>query len=152
MTSFSVSIQTDDFDLKAEADKLRSNPNVGAVVSFVGSVRDNNLDESVTSLELEHYPSMTEKTILAIIDKACARWSLSGARVIHRIGKLSTTDQIVLVVVSSAHRGDAFQACEFIMDFLKTDAPFWKKETTDDGERWVEARESDETAADRWSR
>lgn len=150
MEHFTVSIQNEDFDLTAENDQLRKQPNVGAVVSFVGSVRDNNLNDSITALELEHYPGMTEKTIMAIIDKAKERWSITGARVIHRVGKLSINDQIVLVVVASAHRHDAFQACEFIMDFLKTDAPFWKKETTTEGVRWVEARESDSDALKQW--
>jgi molybdopterin synthase catalytic subunit len=120
------------------------------MASFVGLVRDMNEGDAVAVLELEHYPGMTEKTINAILDEACRRWSLQAIRVIHRIGRLQPTDQIVWVGAASAHREAALQACAFVMDFLKTQAPFWKKEATPKGPRWVEARSSDETAAERW--
>jgi len=149
--SIKVCVQAEDFDVSAELATLREGkPEVGAVANFVGIVRDINQDSSVATLELEHYPGMTEKSIAAIVEQAFERWQLLGATVIHRIGKLAPTDQIVLVAVSSMHRGDAFQGCEFIMDFLKTEAPFWKKELTPDGERWVDARSSDQTARERW--
>jgi molybdopterin synthase catalytic subunit len=122
----------------------RSDARVGAVASFVGLVRDENDAATVRTLTLEHYPGMTEKALHGIVDEARRRWSIYDAVVIHRVGELSPTDQIVLVAVSSAHRGDAFAACEFIIDYLKTQAPFWKKELTPDGERWVEARASDD--------
>ncbi len=146
-----VSIQTGDFDLSTEAAKLRANDKgVGAVCSFIGTVRDRNEGQSVSTLELEHYPGMTEKAIEAMIDKACERFDILGARVVHRVGLLQPLDQIVLVLVSSAHRGQSFQACEFLMDYLKTQAPFWKKEQTPEGVRWVDARVSDDTALARW--
>ncbi|MBX3664856.1 MAG: molybdopterin synthase catalytic subunit MoaE, partial [Burkholderiales bacterium] len=130
----------------------RGNPKIGAVASFVGVVRDVNEGDSVAKMTLEHYPGMTEKSIAAIIDEARGRWQVLDALVIHRIGTLKPTDQIVLVIVASAHRGDAFAACEFIMDYLKTRAPFWKKEITPQGGRWVEARGADDKAAERWNR
>jgi molybdopterin synthase catalytic subunit len=147
-----VRIQTGDFDLGIEVAQLRAqNPGVGAVVSFVGTVRDINDGASVAEMELEHYPGMTERAILAIIDQACARWALSGALVVHRVGPLLPMQQIVLVVTQAAHRGIAFAACEFIIDYLKTEAPFWKKEQTPDGARWVDARVSDDAALAKWS-
>lgn len=146
-----VSIQVEDFDLSAEVARLRvRNPGVGAVCSFVGTVRDRNDGQGVHSMELEHYPGMTEKAIEAMIDEAHRRFDILGARVIHRVGVLQPMDQIVLVVVTSAHRGESFQACEFLMDYLKTQAPFWKKEQTPAGSRWVDARVSDDAALQRW--
>ena len=146
-----VSIQTGDFDLSTEVARLRAtNPGVGAVCSFIGTVRDRNEGQSVSTMELEHYPGMTEKAIEAMIDEAHHRFDILGARVVHRVGLLMPLDQIVLVVVSSAHRGQSFQACEFLMDYLKTQAPFWKKEQTPNGARWVDARVSDDAALARW--
>ncbi|HET7634879.1 MAG TPA: molybdenum cofactor biosynthesis protein MoaE [Burkholderiales bacterium] len=146
-----VRIQRDDFDTGREIAELhRDNPKVGAVASFVGLMRDVNDGAGVSGMTLEHYPGMTEKSIRAIVTQAQGRWNIIGARVIHRIGRLEPTDQIVLVVVASSHRGDAFAACQFIMDYLKTRAPFWKKETTTHGERWVDARVTDDVAAARW--
>jgi molybdopterin synthase catalytic subunit len=146
-----VSIQTADFDLGAEVAALRcGDPGVGAVASFIGTVRDRNDGQGVSAMELEHYPGMTEKAIEAMIDEALRRFDIRAARVIHRVGPLAPRDQIVLVAVSSAHRGSAFQACEFLMDYLKTQAPFWKKEHTPDGARWVDARVSDDAALARW--
>ncbi len=146
-----VSIQYADFDAGAEMAQLRiSSRSIGAVASFVGVVSDISENSDVTSLALEHYPGMTEKTIADIIAQAKQRWPLLAVRVIHRIGELRTTDQIVFVGVASRHRGAAFSACEFIMDFLKTQAPFWKKEMSNAGTRWVDARRSDEDAAARW--
>ena len=146
-----VSIQTADFDLGHEVSALRiADPGVGAVASFVGCVRDRNDGSGVSALELEHYPGMTEKAIESMIDAARQRFDIRGVRVIHRVGVLKPQDQIVLVAVSAAHRGTAFQACEFLMDYLKTQAPFWKKETTPDGSRWVDARVSDDAALARW--
>lgn len=148
-----VRVQTEDFDLSAEVAALRADdPAVGAVASFVGTVRDRNGGTAgeVSAMELEHYPGMTERSIEAMIDAAFARFDIRGARVVHRVGPLWPRDQIVLVVVSSAHRGQAFQACEFLMDYLKTQAPFWKKETTADGARWVDARVADDAALARW--
>ena len=146
-----VSIQTPDFDLSAEVAALRAgDARVGAVCAFVGTVRDRNDGQSVSTMELEHYPGMTEKAIEAMIDAAHQRFDVHGARVIHRVGVLQPQDQIVLVAVTSAHRGEAFQACEFLMDYLKTQAPFWKKEQTPDGARWVDARVSDDAALARW--
>ncbi|GAB1390259.1 MAG: molybdopterin biosynthesis protein MoeE [Rubrivivax sp.] len=142
-----------DFDLAAEVAQLRAgDPAVGAVVSFVGTVRDRNAGRvgEVQGLELEHYPGMTEKAIEAMIDEAHARFAIRAARVVHRVGALQPLEQIVLVVVSSAHRGEAFAACEFLMDYLKTQAPFWKKETTAEGARWVDARVEDDAALARW--
>jgi len=146
-----VRIQTADFEVGAEIAKLRvDNPKIGAVASFVGVVRDVNDGDSVTEMTLEHYPGMTERSIEEIIRQARGRWQVMDALVVHRVGTLRPTDQIVLVVVTSGHRGDAFAACEFIMDYLKTRAPFWKKEATAGGERWVDARMSDDVAAERW--
>ncbi len=146
-----VSIQTEDFDLAAEVAALRQGDGrVGAVCSFVGTVRDRNDGQSVSMMELEHYPGMTEKSIEAMIDAAHRRFDILGARVIHRVGLLQPLDQIVLVAVSSAHRGESFQACEFLMDYLKTQAPFWKKEQTPEGARWVDARVSDDAALAKW--
>ncbi len=148
----SVRIQNEDFDVSREIAQLRSgNPQIGAVASFIGVVRDLNDGDKVAEMTLEHYPGMTEKAIDKIIDEAKQRWQVYDALVIHRIGTLAPLDQIVLVVVTSAHRGDAFAACEFIMDYLKTQAPFWKKEKTPDGTHWVEARSSDDAAAERWN-
>jgi molybdopterin synthase catalytic subunit len=147
-----IVIQREDFDAGAEARTLsRDNPAVGAVASFVGLVRDRNDGASVSAMTLEHYPGMTEKAIAQIVDEAKGRWKIIDCSVIHRIGELRPTDQIVLVVVASSHRGDAFAACEFIMDFLKSRAPFWKKEATGEGARWVDARVSDDAAAARWA-
>ena len=146
-----VFIQTQDFDLSTEMAALRARDGrVGAVCCFVGTVRDRNEGDAVASMELEHYPGMTEKSIEAMIDEAHRRFSLFGVRVIHRIGLLQPQDQIVLVAVTSAHRGESFQACEFLMDYLKTQAPFWKKEQTPEGARWVDARVSDDAALARW--
>lgn len=175
-----VAIQTQDFDLSAEVAALRAGqPGVGAVCAFVGTVRDRNsvaptlavdaatrppegatpapggpapgcVAEKVLSMELEHYPGMTERAIEAMVDEAFRRFNILGARVIHRVGLLQPMDQIVLVAVTSAHRGQSYLACEFLMDYLKSHAPFWKKEQTADGARWVDARVSDDAAAARW--
>ena len=148
-----VCIQTADFDLSTEVSALRANDaRVGAVCSFVGTVRDRTagLSGNISSMELEHYPGMTEKAIEAMIDEAHRRFDIFGVRIIHRVGVLAPLDQIVLVVVTSAHRGESFQACEFLMDYLKTQAPFWKKEQTPGGARWVDARVSDDAALARW--
>lgn len=146
-----VRIQSEDFDAGHEIATLRrDNPQIGAIASFIGVVRDTNDGDRVAGMTLEHYPGMTEKSIAEIIDQAKARWHIFDSLVVHRVGLLKPLDQIVLVVVTSAHRGDAFAACEFIMDYLKTRAPFWKKEQTPDGARWVEARASDDIAAERW--
>lgn len=146
-----VSIQTADFDLSVETAALRAQDSrVGAVCAFVGTVRDRNDGQSVRAMELEHYPGMTEKAIEAMIDEALKRFDIYAARVIHRVGLLQPLDQIVLVLVTSAHRGQSFLACEFLMDYLKTQAPFWKKEQTPSGERWVDARVSDDQALKRW--
>ena len=151
MTLSHVSIQTEDFDLSHEVAVLRSqNKGVGAVCSFVGTVRDRNEGDVVSSMELEHYPGMTEKSIEAMVAETFRRFDILGARVIHRVGLLQPLDQIVLVAVTSAHRGQSFQACEFLMDYLKTQAPFWKKEETPQGARWVDARVSDDAALARW--
>lgn len=146
-----VLIQTDDFDISTEIAFLRRNDaRVGAVCSFLGTVRDHNAGDAVSTMELEHYPGMTERSIEGMIDEAMSRFDLYGARVIHRVGLLQPLDQIVLVAVTSAHRGQSFQACEFLMDYLKTQAPFWKKEQTPEGARWVDARVSDDAALARW--
>ena len=151
--SVSVRVQSEDFDISSEIATLRhDNPRIGAIASFIGVVRDMNEGDSVAGMTLEHYPGMTEKSVEQIITQASERWQVVDALVIHRIGTLKPLDQIVLVVVSSAHRGDAFAACEFIMDFLKTQAPFWKKEQTGKGARWVDARAADDAAAQRWQR
>ncbi len=147
----SVSVQTEDFDIAAETATLtRGNPKIGAVASFVGLVRDINDGAGVAEMTLEHYPGMTEKALEAIVEDARRRWDIMAVRVIHRYGRLAPGDNIVLVIVAGAHRGEAFAACEYIMDYLKTRAPFWKKENTPEGERWVDARESDDHAAERW--
>ena len=146
-----VRIQSEDFDPGRELAALRNaDPSIGAVAAFIGTVRDVNADASVSSMTLEHYPGMTEKALATIVADAKTRWNIAEALVIHRVGPLKPADQIVLVAVTSAHRGEAFAACEFIMDYLKTRAPFWKKEETPDGARWVEARASDDDAAERW--
>lgn len=150
-TSPRVRVQTDDFDVSAEVAALRAgDAGVGAVAVFVGTVRDRSDGAGVSAMELEHYPGMTEQAIEAMVDAAFARFDIRGARVVHRVGPLLPADQIVLVAVTSAHRGQAFQACEFLMDYLKTQAPFWKKETTPEGARWVDARVSDDAALQRW--
>jgi len=147
----SVRVQTEDFDVSAEMLTLRKrNPKIGAVASFIGVVRDLNDGDSVSTLTLEHYPGMTEKSLEAIVQQAKERWDIYDALIVHRVGTMRPLDQIVLVIVTSAHRGESFQACEFLMDFLKTRAPFWKKEVTPEGERWVDARSSDDVAAKRW--
>ena len=146
-----VSIQTEDFDLGFEVEKLRSSDTrVGAVCSFIGTVRDRNDGLSVRSMELEHYPGMTEKAIEAMIDEALKRFNIFAARVVHRVGLLQPLDQVVMVAVTSAHRGESFKACEFLMDYLKTQAPFWKKEQTPEGARWVDARVTDDAALAKW--
>ena len=146
-----VSIQAADFNLAEEIEALRLNDKrVGAVCSFIGTVRDRNDGSPITSMELEHYPGMTEKAIEAMIDEAVRRFDIFGARVVHRVGLLQPLDQVVMVAVTSAHRGESFKACEFLMDYLKTQAPFWKKEETPDGARWVDARVTDDAALARW--
>ena len=151
MSNARVCVQTADFDLTREVATLRAgDARVGAVCAFVGTVRDRSEGASVRTMELEHYPGMTEKAIEAMIDAAHQRFEIHGARVVHRVGLLQPADQIVLVAVTSAHRGQSFQACEFLMDYLKTQAPFWKKEHTPQGGRWVDARVSDDAAMVRW--
>ena len=146
-----VKVQTQDFNQSALYHELRQAcPNIGAIVTFTGLVRDMNLGDGVTGLFLEHYPGMTEKSLTEIAEEAAQRWDLHTVLLTHRVGQLNPSDQIVYVGISSAHRGDAFSACEFIMDYLKTRAPFWKRESTRDGERWVDARKSDQEAAKRW--
>ena len=146
-----ISVQAADFDVGAESAALRSgNAKIGAIASFVGLVRDINEGSGVSALTLEHYPGMTEKALAAIVGQAAARWEVLDCTVIHRVGELNPADQIVLVVVASGHRGDAFAACAFIMDHLKTGAPFWKKEQTPQGERWLDSRDGDEIAVLRW--
>ena len=148
-----VRVQTQDFDVGFEIKQLRvARPDVGAVVSFVGQVRDLNDGNTIARLTLEHYPGMTEKSLEAIVNQAKSRWNIMDATIIHRDGTLQPLDQIVLVAVSSAHRNEAFSACEFMMDYLKTEAPFWKKEATAEGEQWLEAKETDETARKRWEK
>jgi molybdopterin synthase catalytic subunit len=147
----SIRIQETDFDLSTEIAQLRQGDSqVGAVVSFLGTVRDMNEGSQVKGMTLEHYPGMTEKALEEILDQAKSRWDIQKTLVIHRVGPLLPEDQIVLVAVTSAHRGEAFSACEFIMDYLKTAAPFWKKEDTLEGGRWVDARVSDDAAMARW--
>jgi molybdopterin synthase catalytic subunit len=147
-----IRVQHEDFDAGAEINRMRlARPDTGAVAAFVGQVRDLNDGDAVSGMTLEHYPGMTEKALEGIVEQAKSRWDIFDALVIHRIGALKPLDQIVLVVVSGVHRGEAFAACEFIMDYLKTEAPFWKKEQTGRGERWVEARTSDESAKQRWT-
>ncbi|WP_318457397.1 molybdopterin synthase catalytic subunit MoaE [Photobacterium leiognathi] len=147
-----ISVQFDDFSVADEYAKLSEGTEAGAVVTFIGKVRDFNQGDAVTGLSLEHYPGMTEKSLQEIVDQANQRWPLLKTRVIHRVGDLALGDQIVFVGVTSAHRGAAFEACEFIMDYLKTRAPFWKKEQTPEQSRWVDARETDTSAADRWAK
>lgn len=147
-----VRVQTDDFDLSAEVARLRAGaPKVGAIVTFTGTVRDLNEGDTVSEMALEHYPGMTEKALEDIVAQAKARWDIFDALVIHRVGPLRPLEQIVLVAVTSAHRGEAFSACEFIIDYLKTQAPFWKKEQTPQGARWVDARVSDDEAMAKWA-
>ena len=138
-----VSVQKEAFDLSREVGAISGNPKIGAIASFIGQVRE-------VAMTLEHYPGMTEKALTAIVEEAKSRWNVIDCTVIHRYGELKPTDPIVLVVVASGHRGDAFAACEFLMDYLKTRAPFWKKEQTAEGTRWVEAKGSDDRAAERW--
>ncbi|NCT82218.1 MAG: molybdenum cofactor biosynthesis protein MoaE [Comamonadaceae bacterium] len=146
-----VCIQSQDFDLSTETAALRAaDGGVGAVVAFVGTVRERDGGVAVSALELEHYPGMTEAAIEAMVDQAFARFDIRAARVIHRVGLLQAREQIVAVLVASAHRGQAFQACEFLMDYLKTQAPFWKKEYGPGGARWVDARVADDEALARW--
>jgi molybdopterin synthase catalytic subunit len=151
MTNMPIRIQTQDFDLSTEVAQLRANnPGIGAVATFIGTVRDMNDGAGVAELELEHYPGMTEKALEDIVAQAKARWNIIDALVIHRVGPMKPQEQIVLVAVTSAHRGESFAACEFIMDYLKTQAPFWKKEQTPEGARWVDARSSDDKAMEKW--
>ena len=146
-----IRVQTEDFDIAAEVLKLhQDNPKIGAIACFIGLVRDTNENATVVEMTLEHYPAMTEKALRRIVEEAKQRWEIMDVSLVHRVGTLKPMDQIVLVVVASAHRGTAFDACEFIVDYLKTRAPFWKKEKTEKGERWVEARDSDDDAAQRW--
>ena len=146
-----VRVQTEDFDAGAEIARLRAaNPAIGAVASFIGVARDVNDGAPVATLTLEHYPGMTERALENIIAQAHSRWNVLDILVVHRVGELRPLDQIVLVVVTSAHRGEAFAACEFVMDYLKTEAPFWKREATPQGTRWVDARDSDTDARARW--
>jgi molybdopterin synthase catalytic subunit len=151
MASPRVLIGTEDFNISDEVAVLRAgDKRIGAVCTFTGTVRDRNDGLSVSSMELEHYPGMTEKAIEAMIDEALSRFDIFGARVVHRIGLLQPLDQVVLVAVTSAHRGESFRACEFLMDYLKTQAPFWKKEQTPEGARWVDARVTDDAALAKW--
>lgn len=148
----SVKVQTEDFNPQAVVDALcKGRTDIGAVVTFVGLVRDSAQAESISAMELEHYPGMTEAALQDIVDEAHQRWQLQGVSIIHRIGKLRPAEQIVMLAVASPHRGEAFQACEFMIDFLKTRAPFWKKEYTAQGAHWVDARESDDSAQKRWN-
>lgn len=147
-----IVVQTEDFDLTTEVEFIKSSsPNVGAIVSFIGTVRDLN-NESLVSLTLEHYPEMTEKSLESIANKARNKWELESITIIHRVGTLCIGDQIVLVITTSEHRQEAFDSCNFIMDYLKTDAPFWKKEISDKEEKWVEIRETDKKQKSRWKR
>jgi molybdopterin synthase catalytic subunit len=147
-----IRVQAEAFDVNAEIERLRAaDPRVGAIACFIGIVRDLNEGASVASMTLEHYPGMTERALEGIVEQARGRWDLYDVLVIHRVGELRPTDPIVLVIVTSAHRGEAFAACEFVMDYLKTEAPFWKKEATPEGARWVDARESDAAARERWN-
>ncbi|TCP95380.1 molybdopterin synthase subunit MoaE [Cricetibacter osteomyelitidis] len=149
-SNIKIAVQEAPFDQNAEYQWLSSEHSIGATVVFVGKVRDLNLGDEVSGLYLEHYPAMTEKALREIVDEAKVRWDIQKISLIHRVGLLQTGDEIVLVGVSSAHRGNAYHANEFIMDYLKTKAPFWKKEKTDKGERWIESRDSDQKAADKW--
>jgi len=145
-----IRIQQEDFDVGAEIAAMRGDRRIGALAAFVGLVRDINDSAQMQELTLEHYPGMTEKALAQIVEQAQGRWKVMDVKIIHRVGTLRPTDQIVFVAVAGAHRGEAFAACEFIMDYLKTQAPFWKKEQTPEGQRWVDARASDDTAAERW--
>jgi len=146
-----ICVQEQDFNQQVEYERLRQKTSVGAIVTFTGLVRDINQGKAVSDLALEHYPGMTEKSLQSIVEQAKQRWRIIDYTVIHRVGQLTVSDQIVFVGVASQHRGDAFAACEFIMDYLKTDAPFWKKETMENGEtQWVDARETDQTALSKW--
>ena len=146
-----IRVQTEDFDAGQELTSMRlAEPSIGAVVSFIGQVRDMNDGDAINTLTLEHYPEMTEKALAAIESEAKTRWDIIDSLIIHRVGTLKPLDQIVMVAVTSAHRGEAFKACEFIMDYLKTSAPFWKKEATNQSERWVDAKLLDEEAKKRW--
>ncbi len=146
-----IRVQTEPFDIAAEQEALwRGQPRVGALVTFVGLTRDVNEGQQIERLTLEHYPGMTEKALTAIADEAARRWTLDGLSIVHRIGTLLPQDPIVFVGVTSPHRGEAFRACEFLIDYLKTRAPFWKKERRTDGEHWVDARATDGAAAERW--
>jgi len=148
-----IRVQAEPFDIAAAQEALwRGHPRTGALVTFVGLMRDMNEGTRISGMTLAHYPGMTEKALTAIAEEAAGRWEVYGIRILHRVGELRPQDPIVLVAVTSAHRGDAFCACEFLIDYLKTRAPFWKKETTADGERWVDARATDEDAASRWER
>ncbi len=148
-----IKVQTAPFDMAQIQESLRgANPKIGAVVTFLGQMRDFNEGDQVSTMTLEHYPGMTEKALQALVDEADERWELMGIHVVHRVGPLKPFDPIVLVAVASAHRGEAFQACEFVIDYLKTRAPFWKKESTDEGDRWVDARHTDNQAEDRWKK
>ncbi|MEG3755173.1 molybdopterin synthase catalytic subunit MoaE [Psychromonas arctica] len=146
-----ISVQQQDFNQQSEYERLRCQSSIGAIVTFTGLVRDINDGYSVSDLCLEHYPGMTEKSLMNIVEQAKSRWNIIASTVIHRVGQLSINDQIVFVGIASQHRGDAFAACEFIMDYLKTEAPFWKKETMESGEsKWVDARESDHKTRSKW--
>ena len=146
-----VHIQAEDFNLNEEIERLRAqDKRIGAICTFTGTVRDRNDGLNISSMELEHYPGMTEKAIEAMVDEALLRFDIFGARVVHRIGLLQPLDQVVMVAVTSSHRGESFKACEFLMDYLKTQAPFWKKEQTPEGARWVDARVSDDAALAKW--
>jgi molybdopterin synthase catalytic subunit len=148
-----IAIQIEDFDVSTELDLLRKGlPGIGGINLFVGTVRDSHLGDEVATMELEHYPGMTEKSLQDIVEQAKERWDVLNATIIHRVGKLFPMDQIVLVAVASTHRGDAYAACEFMMDYLKTSAPFWKKEHTPAGSRWVDARTSDEERLKKWTK
>ncbi len=146
-----IVVQLEDFDLTSEVTLARTNnPYIGAVVSFVGTVRDIS-SESIKSMTLEHYPEMTEKSLKSIVENARERWNLQTVTIIHRIGELKINEQIVLVITTSVHRQEAFESCQYIVDYLKTDAPFWKKEKTGDEERWVDSRESDNEQRKKWN-
>jgi len=150
---YDIRVQTEPFDIATEQQSMwAGRPDVGALVSFIGLMRDINAGDQVSRMTLEHYPGMTEKALRAIAEEAAQRWQIQAIRIVHRVGPLEPQDPIVLVAVTSRHRIEAFLACEFLIDYLKTHAPFWKKEITDKGERWVEARTSDDDAAERWTR
>lgn len=152
-TSIDIRVQENPFDPSAEQDRLRQGrPDIGAMVAFVGLMRDINENRGVAAMTLEHYPGMTERALMAISKQAAGRWEVDSIRIVHRVGRVLPEDPIVLVAVTSRHRTEAFRACEFLIDFLKTRAPFWKKEETEQGEQWVEARHSDSTAAGRWEK